>query len=98
MPRPGSRARARWWSAGRAPEDPALRAPPEEAGDVREGVERPFGHDTADAGDRVQAFDDDTSPSVELARHLRDLVLRPRQRLHRRPLRDGGRIGGDLAL
>ncbi len=83
---------------GGAAQHPALAALAEEAGDVREGVERALRHHAAHPGDRVEPLHDDVTPPVELARHLGHLVLRAAQRLDRGPLGDRGGVGRDLAL
>src|SRR5262250_381606 len=82
----------------RAFEDTALPALAEERRDVREHIEGALGHHAGDTGDGVEGAYDEPPPSIELAHHLGDLILRPGERLDPRPLRDGGGIRGDLAL
>ena len=57
-------------------------------GDVREDVERAVRPAAADAGDRVEAVDDEVAPGPELHDHRVDVVLRPDQRLDRADLRE----------
>src|SRR5262245_1828806 len=51
----------------------------EQAGHVGERVERALRHDAAHAGNGIEAIDDEPAPAVELAGHLRDVVLKPGQ-------------------
>src|SRR5438270_12472207 len=62
------------------------------AGDVRKGVERALRFGTANAGDRVQAIDDEVSTVLEDSDHAmhRVLGLLGRERLDRGHLREGG--------
>src|SRR5436309_8072211 len=84
--------------AGGALERPALPAAAEQARDIRERVEGALRHPAADPRDPVQTRDDLASAAFKLPDHLGDLVLRPGQRLRRRPLGDRRGIRGALAL
>ena len=82
-------------SASSAPDKPG-------PGDVREDVERAARPAAFDAGDRVEAVDDQVAPRPELDDHRVDVVLLPDQRLDRADLgerRDAAdRVDDQLAV
>ena len=72
--------------------------PPEEARDVRKGVERPLRGGAGDSVNGVQALYHDGAATGELAQHRLHLFQRGAQRLDGAPLGEGCRVGGRLAL
>ena len=55
---------------------------------VREDVERAVRLEALDAGDRVEAVDDEVAPGLELDDHRVHVVLRADERLDRADLRE----------